>query len=283
MKPGFGFSMAAAQPVQPASAQAQGFGFGVARPNMPSMVKKPGKAATSQPNRRSRRRPRKPRVKNSLASYIYKVLKQVHPDTGISRQAMDIVNSFCWDAARRIVAEAHVLSEANGKSTISSREIQTGVRLVLPGELAKHAVSEGTKAVTKFVSSEYSGPKQTQPPAGRGSKPAPKPRAMSKSMRAGLQFPVGRIHSWLKTRFPGKRVGKGAPVYLSAVMEYLSAEVLELAGNAARDNKKMRIIPRHITLAIRNDEELNKLTKDAIIPYGGVLPNIHCCLLPKKY
>ena len=79
-----------------------------------------------------------------------------------------------------------------------------------------------------------------------------------------------------------ERIGGGAPVYLAAVLEYLTAEILELAGNAARDNRKTRIIPRHIQLAIRNDEELNSLLANVTLAQGGVLPNIQAALLPKK-
>ena len=107
-------------------------------------------------------------------------------------------------------------------------------------------------------------------------------KSNSKSSKAGLQFPVARIGRYLKKQGYATRVGAGAPVYLAAVLEYLCAEILELAGNAARDNKKARIIPRHIQLAVRNDEELNKLLGGVTIASGGVLPNIHAVLLPKK-
>ncbi|KAI7908352.1 putative Histone H2B [Pyricularia oryzae] len=89
--------------------------------------------------------------KETFSIYIYKVLRQVHPDTGISSRAMSIMNSFVNDIFERIATEASRLSHYNKRSTISSREIQTAVRLILPGELAKHAVSEGTKAVTKYT------------------------------------------------------------------------------------------------------------------------------------
>ncbi|KAI4798355.1 histone 2A [Aureobasidium sp. EXF-8846] len=109
-----------------------------------------------------------------------------------------------------------------------------------------------------------------------------KSSAQSRSSKAGLAFPVGRVHRLLRKGNYAQRVGAGAPVYLAAVLEYLAAEILELAGNAARDNKKTRIIPRHLQLAIRNDEELNKLLGHVTIAQGGVLPNIHQNLLPKK-
>ena len=90
------------------------------------------------------------------------------------------------------------------------------------------------------------------------------------------------MHRFLKQGKYASRIGAGAPVYLSAVLEYLCAEILELAGNAARDNKKARIIPRHVQLAARNEEELNKLLVGVTIAAGGVLPNIHSVLLPKR-
>ncbi|KAL8504645.1 hypothetical protein ACS0TY_015996 [Phlomoides rotata] len=110
----------------------------------------------------------------------------------------------------------------------------------------------------------------------------PKKKSVTRSVKAGLQFPVGRIGRYLKKGRYAQRVGSGAPVYMAAVLEYLAAEVLELAGNAARDNKKNRIIPRHVLLAVRNDEELGKLLAGVTIAHGGVLPNINPVLLPKK-
>ncbi|MCO5608509.1 hypothetical protein L7F22_062720 [Adiantum nelumboides] len=147
---------------------------------------------------------------------------------------------------------------------------------------------------------------------GRGKVAGSAATSVSRSSKAGLQFPVGRIARFLKAGKYAQRIGAGAPVYLAAVLEYLAAEalnhdlrafslpqisfynslmtsivstcaqVLELAGNAARDNKKTRVVPRHIQLAVQNDEELSKLLGSVTIASGGVLPNIHSVLLPNR-
>ena len=123
-------------------------------------IKKSGKsdvdAAETKKRGRGEKGGRSKKRKESYGIYIYKVLKQVHPDTGISSKAMSIMNSFVNDIFERIAAEAARLAHYNKRSTITSREVQTAVRLLLPGELAKHAVSEATKAVTKYTSSKYS-------------------------------------------------------------------------------------------------------------------------------
>ncbi|PAA78022.1 hypothetical protein BOX15_Mlig008896g2, partial [Macrostomum lignano] len=143
-----------------------------------------------------------------------------------------------------------------------------------PLEKHYHALCNNSLSLTSILSEFIM--------SGRGKGGKARSKAKTRSSRAGLQFPVGRIHRLLRKGNYAERVGAGAPVYLAAVLEYLAAEVLELAGNAARDNKKTRIIPRHLQLAVRNDEELNKLLSGVTIAQGGVLPNIQAVLLPKK-
>ncbi|KAH9815387.1 histone H2B [Melampsora americana] len=119
----------------------------------PASDKKAGKKAP-KPTAEGEKKKKRTKRKETYGIYIYKVLKQVHPDTGISNKAMLILNSFVNDIFERIAGEASKLAQYNKKSTISSREIQTAVRLILPGELSKHAISEGTKGVTKYSSSK---------------------------------------------------------------------------------------------------------------------------------
>jgi histone H2A len=124
-------------------------------------------------------------------------------------------------------------------------------------------------------------PKSLTKPSSSGA-PADKKTRENLSDRAGLVFPVHRFSKHLRRGGYTKRLALGGSIYLTAVVEYLTAEILELAGNAAKEQKKKRIIPRHIQLAIRNDEELNKYMSNVTISGGGVVPNIHNDLLPKK-
>jgi histone H3/H4 len=262
------------------------------------------------------------------AQQIYRVLKQVHPDTAITEggmatavcyvkhmlhaltmSALELAQQAVWapKADQHEPAFLEKFARDGGEIIlVDSRTIQTAVRLVLPGELAKHGVSEGTKAVTKYTSS------------GGGA---------NRSSRAGLQFKVDvvqraffeaacgggeaslSVESLQHESDMGKHVGQrifsasagtkhvvktivlsdGAPVYLAAVLEYLVAELLELGGNAARDGASRAgvlslstIVPRHLELAIRNDEELNDMVPDSAVAYygAGVLPNIQAALVP---
>lgn len=211
-------------------------------------------------------------------TYNYRVLKQVHPDQGMSGDGLSMMNNLVRILLQRIVeASNRLMISTAGRKTLSSREIQTAVRLVLPGELSKHAVSEGTKAVTKYNARKQEREKDAKA-AGKG---ANKAKPVSRSSLAGIVFPVTRVENIMVELSNAERKAETAAVYLAAVLEYATAEVLELAGNAAKDNKKIRITPRHIKLAILNDEELVKLYRGVVLS-GGVLPHIETSLLKAK-
>uniref|UniRef100_UPI00358DE96C uncharacterized protein n=1 Tax=Myxine glutinosa TaxID=7769 RepID=UPI00358DE96C len=196
--------------------------------------------------------------------------------------------------AAEILELAGNAARDNKKSRITPRHLQLAVRNDVELNKLLGGVTMAQGGVLPNIQAVLL-PKKTQDKAngnielstrimsGRG-KGGGKTRAKAKSRtsRAGLQFPVGRVHRHLRKGNYAKRIGAGAPVYLAAVLEYLAAEILELAGNAARDNKKSRITPRHLQLAVRNDVELNKLLGGVTMAQGGVLPNIQAVLLPKK-
>lgn len=139
-----------------------------------------------------------------------------------------------------------------------------------------------TPAATNTAAGAPPGTKEAKKKGGKKGQKGTSAGGSVRSKKAGLTFPVARVHRMLRDNRLAPRIGRGAPVYLAALMEYLCAELLELAGNASRDNKKKRITPRFITLAVRNDEELNRLLANVSIAAGGVLPNIQQVLLKKK-
>jgi len=220
--------------------------------------KRPRKAVAGKKRKRSTGSSRRKPSHKSYSTYIYKVLKQVHPNAGITRKAMIILDNIAHDMIGRFGHEVATLLQ--NRSTLSAREVQTATRLLLPGELQKHAVSETIKALTAYNASKNGG----------------------KSQRARLVLPVARIGNELRALRPKGRQSAQAAVALAAVIEYLIAEITELAGNAAKDSKKMRITPRHLSLAVHNDQELNKALGDAVFSQGGSHGFIHELLLPAK-
>lgn len=149
------------------------------------------------------------------------------------KEMENIVNILVGGVMNRV----NLLMEQNEKLTVTSREIQSAVRMLLPNDLSRHSVSEGTKAVTLYNASlpEYG--------EARGGK-------QSRSSRAGLTFPVKRVENAIRALSTGSRVGVGSGVYLAAVLEYIVAEILEHAGTYARGDKKVRITPKHIRTAL---------------------------------
>jgi histone H2A len=210
----------------------------------------------------------------SFGTYIYKVLKNVHPSAGMSTPAMDAMDSTMRIVANRLGAQAREFTRGEKLKTISNREVQGAVQALLTGELSRHAVNEGTKAVTKFQTSVTPSDKDSTT-----SMSAPK---QTRESRAGLVFSVSLVETYLRDR--GCNVGAGAPVYLASVLEYLSAELLELAGNVSRDDKKKRVKVEHLQTAISNDDELNNFftSMNIVILGGGVVPHIDQRLLDAR-
>lgn len=177
-------------------------------------------------------------------TYIGKVLKQVHQDTGMTGKALGLLNSIILALGHRLIDACDDLLDVRGEITYSSRTVQAAVALIYPGELAKHARGEGAKAVTKYQTAKVAG--QKGPAAAK----------------AGLVFPPSRARRLFRPKLTKKRISVGASVYLAAVLEYITAEFLELAGNVATDQKRVRITEAHIMRATTGDREIEKLIVD---------------------
>lgn len=205
---------------------------------------------------------RRTRNTTTFNIYVNRVLKQVHPYSGISKQAMVIVDDVLHHALQKLAVDAASISRQNKRKTITERDMRAATSLLLTGDLTRHANAEGRKAVAKFSASS--------------SKQKPQ-------KRAGLIFSIARVARLIRHYVGQKiRLAANASIYATAVIEYLAAEVLELSGNAARDNKRKRVIPRHILLALSADDELNALIGGAHIARGGVHPYVHKALVPAK-
>ena len=199
--------------------------------------------------------------------YVLKTLNHIHPDMGLSGDAGACMVNIVKINISKIMSAVNQLILRTGAKTITARDIEAAVTLMLPGELAKQSKSQATAAVAKYLQDIEDGEKGQNP--------------KQRSTRAGLIFNITRVENLMMLESNTVRKSATAAVFLSAVIEYLISEILELAGNAARDSQRKRITPRHIKIVILNDEELRTLYQDTIIA-GGVLPNINSALLPSS-
>lgn len=189
---------------------------------------------------------------------IHRVLKQVHPEHRITLEATNELNLLLHKIGQKLTYDADLLVTNSHRRTIAAEDIQSSVLLNIPGELAKHAVQEGKRALTKYMTSG----------------PGTQEERISRRSRSGLKFDVARGESIIRHEQRSDRTSAKAMIFLTAVLEYLCTEILELAGSAATDVKRQTVSTRHITLAILNDSELYKLIQDHnILLSGGVLPS----------
>ena len=231
-----------------------------------------------QNNSTKKPRVNKKKATNSFRNYIHKVLKQVHPESQISSNTIEQLDEFIKILARRLAESARLACTNAKKSTVGLSEIRLAVNIHLPGVLSKNGTSEMVKAVTKFNSS-HDDKEEKEDNDGKRSAP------VRRETQAGLTFSVALCEKFIRSFGTSDlNVSKSASVALASVLEYIIAEILELAGNVARDSKKVIINIRHVYLSVYNDEELMSLANSMGIEFlgGGVLPDIRSEFLPSK-
>lgn len=209
---------------------------------------------------------------------IHRVLQQVHPGTRITLEAVNEINLILHKVGQKLTHDADLMAKNSHRQTVNSRDIQAAVRLNLSSEVGKHAIAAGTKAVTKY----YASTGGRRVPNGASYNVVDR---VPKATRAGLQFQVARSESIIRTEQRSDRVSDSAPVYLTAVLEYLCAEFLELAGHTAKEMHRNTITTRHLSLAILQDDELVQIINDHhILLSGGVIPFVYKKIVrpPKK-
>lgn len=232
----------------------------------------------------------------SYSTFIYKILKKGHPALGISNRGMAIMNGVVRYTLHIMLNELRTLDQFNS-GPVTARDVQTAVKLNFPLELAKRIIVEGTKAVTRYQAGSNTPPSGYNEHAEKivgtadensdddSEKQLPGLGvALSRSQKAGVVFPVGRIHGLVKEQFgKGNSVGATGAVYIAALLDYMVAQVLEGAAKATQENSTVSITPRHIMFAIRQDEELDRLFAKCVIAGAGVVPYLHPALLRKQF
>ncbi|KAN0021497.1 hypothetical protein ACTFIU_010097 [Dictyostelium citrinum] len=203
-----------------------------------------------------------PHVREGL--YIKKLIKQIDTAGKIQVKSVQILTSLIRDTTVRIMNEAFHLVQIQNKRTLNARDVQTSVRLCTVGEISKHAVSQGVARVSKLNSSPLT-PTPTSTPT---------PTTPSSPHNAPI-IPCSYLKAKVKQMNYNYRISKSSMHYLAAVIEYLICEILELSLNNAKNSKRTLIQPRDIYLAIANDDELDKMYGDAIIPGGGTKPSFN--------
>lgn len=199
-------------------------------------------------------------------TYISKVLKHVSVDNGITANAKQQLNSAICAISRHIARLSVRLTQISKKKTLSEKEVSNAVRLVFPGEVCVNSIAEGEESLAKFLVVDDN-------------------KNKSRQDKAGIIFPPSITEKFLREfGFTKIMVTKNAPIYLAAVLEYVTQDILQLASDMARENKRVRITIRDLELSVRTDLELNVLFDRCGITFigGGVVPYIHQSLLVKK-
>jgi len=215
---------------------------------------------------------KKPIKDNTFNVYVYRILKNIHPDSGISTNAMSALSRISLFIVRQYATECSSLLISANKKVVDIPTICAATLIIFDGggivdALGPQAIKQIGVAIGKYEN--YKGTKAD--------------KKVRREFKAGLQMSVSRIKKIYKAaNASNKSISDTSAVAIAASLEYLLSEIVELAGNASRDNKLTRITPRHLLLAIANDEELSNilLSKNLILGGGGVIPNIQAVLLP---
>lgn len=212
---------------------------------------------------------KKKAVYTSYRVFVHRILKAEHPNIGVGGPALTVLDKAVQYLIKMLMYHADVARRQEGVKTITSRHVQTAVRLWFPGEMAKRAVTAGTKILARYTTYMTRKEKESE--------------KASISNVIGLHIPVSRVKKAMKkyTSDCSCRVSDSGAVYLASVVEYVIGEMIDVSSHLARDNKKARIVSRHIFLGVRNDRDLDRIFHNFIIS-SDVLPGIHPSLLKPK-